>query len=334
MRVSADGADRARERLNVLYVGTLPPYPGGTAILGAQLLAGLAASGDTVRALAPLAASTDDAFRALHPELHVTRYPVPYFQTQSHVDVSPEYFRLEGQGIERQLAALIADARPDVIVSGRESVSFFVPAVARAHAIPCVALPDEVLRALGLADVKIIQNAVDPSKFRPGAKDPALLRELAIPADAIIALHASNLIDAKRPLDVLRAAADVTRANAAAFFVIVGDGPLRHEMEDFCARAAIRDRVRFTGWIDHDRMPAYLRLAEVVLVPSETEALALIYLEAQASGCVVVASDIPAAREVITDGASAERGAERPIAEGGDGLGGQVGDVAAAEQEA
>ena len=52
-------------------------------------------------------------------------------------------------------------------------------------------------------------------------------------------------------------------------------------------------------------MPDYLNLADLFVMPSITEALALVYLEIMACGRVLVATDIPAAREVGVDGETA-----------------------------
>jgi len=90
--------------------------------------------------------------------------------------------------------------------------------------------------------------------------------------------------------------------NPKLVYVIVGDGPPRKAMEDACREKRLMERFRFTGWVDYARMPAYINLADVMLMPSEAEGLARIYLETQACGRVLVASDIPAAREVVTDG--------------------------------
>ena len=50
-------------------------------------------------------------------------------------------------------------------------------------------------------------------------------------------------------------------------------------MEDACRRMGIVERVRFVGWIDYDRMPDYLNLADIVVMPSEAETQARVYLE-------------------------------------------------------
>ena len=46
-------------------------------------------------------------------------------------------------------------------------------------------------------------------------------------------------------------------------------------------------------------MPAYYRLADMLVMPAEDETAACAYLEAQACGCVLISSDIAAAREVV-----------------------------------
>ena len=73
-------------------------------------------------------------------------------------------------------------------------------------------------------------------------------------------------------------------------------------MMDFCRELGVFERVRFTGWIEYHRVPDYVNVADLIVVPSESEGLARIYLETQACARVLLASDIPPAREVIVDG--------------------------------
>jgi glycosyltransferase involved in cell wall biosynthesis len=49
-------------------------------------------------------------------------------------------------------------------------------------------------------------------------------------------------------------------------------------------------------------MPSYINLADIVVMPSFGEGLARVYLETQACGRVLIASDTPAAQEVVDDG--------------------------------
>src|SRR5581483_4211837 len=144
--------------------------------------------------------------------------------------------------------------------------------------------------------------AVDPAHFAPRPRDAALARALGIRDDDLVVAHLSNLKPWKRPLDLVASAALTLPSNPRLLYLVVGDGPLRAAMEDACRRAALTERFRFVGWVDHEHVPAYLSLADLVVMPSHAEARALVYLETQACGRLLLASDVPAAREVIVDG--------------------------------
>ena len=72
-------------------------------------------------------------------------------------------------------------------------------------------------------------------------------------------------------------------------------------MEARCAQLGIAGRFRFPGWLRNDRMPEYYSICDAVVMPSESEGRAMVYLETLASGRLLIASDIPASREVVQD---------------------------------
>ena len=330
-------------RLDILYVGTLPPYPGGSAISCAELLVGLARHGHTIRALGPItpeAAATGDRFAAREPCLAVTRFLVPHFDVAPPIPPPADYRALESAAIRGGLERLLTERRPDVVIIGRESFAWDVPAVASDHGIPSVLLirggsrtarllagqyPPALaaallaefrkttvivataqhltdgLRRLGIAHVRTVSNAVDLARFAPRPKDAELVASLGIP-DAIVVMHAANLQPRKRSVDVVRSAEAALAADPRLFYVIVGEGPLRPEMEREAARQGIAHRFRYAGWVEYERMPAYVNLADVMIMPSEAEGLARVYLETQACGRLLLASDIPPAREVVSPG--------------------------------
>lgn len=59
---------------------------------------------------------------------------------------------------------------------------------------------------------------------------------------------------------------------------------------------------RFRDWVGHDRVADFVNASDVVAMPSAAEAQALVYLETAACGRTLIASDIPAAREVVEHG--------------------------------
>jgi hypothetical protein len=130
-----------RSKLNILYVGTLPPRRGGSSISCSQLLIGFARMGHAVRALAPISAEmwqSRDDFALSHPEVRVTRFLIPYFEASTYFPSPDWYRRLEGLRIKEKFPILIAHERPDIILIGQEKFAWYVPDLARAQSVPCI----------------------------------------------------------------------------------------------------------------------------------------------------------------------------------------------------
>jgi glycosyltransferase involved in cell wall biosynthesis len=329
--------------LNVVYVGTLPPHPGGSAMVGGDLVRGLAAMGHAVRALAPFTAAANrggDRFAEQNPAVEVRRFLMPYFESAPNVSPDDAYRRREGRLLRARLDDMIRADRPDVVVIGRETFAWHVPDLAARYGIRCALLAQgattagmiagtipsaaarryieqfhrvdlvvlvarhllPLYRAWGLARLRIVQNGVDRRTFAPRPKSADLRSELGLRPSDVVLLHASNLKSIKRPLDLVESATFAVRRDPRLVYVIAGDGPMRAAIDTACRRRGIARSFRFAGWVDRERMPDLLNLADIVAMPSETEALALLYLETLACGRVLLASDIAGAREVVRDG--------------------------------
>jgi 1,2-diacylglycerol 3-alpha-glucosyltransferase len=98
----------------------------------------------------------------------------------------------------------------------------------------------------------------------------------------------------KRVLDVVSSAEIVLRSEPRALYLVAGDGPQREAMVELVASKGLSESFRFLGELDHANVPAYMALCDVVVVASEREGYSLVCREAQASGCALVVSDIPA----------------------------------------
>ncbi|MEK7512101.1 MAG: glycosyltransferase, partial [Patescibacteria group bacterium] len=79
--------------------------------------------------------------------------------------------------------------------------------------------------------------------------------------------------------------------------IIVGDGPLKKELSNLAISLGIADRIRFDGEQD-DVRPA-LEEMDVFVLPSISEGLSLVILEAAAAGKVVVATKVGGVPEII-----------------------------------
>jgi glycosyltransferase involved in cell wall biosynthesis len=85
-------------------------------------------------------------------------------------------------------------------------------------------------------------------------------------------------------------------------FIIGGDGDLRVKIDNYLKENNLSDKVRLSGWIPHDKLPEYLNQLKLIVLPSYTEGLPNIMLEAMACGTPVLATPVGAIPDVIRDG--------------------------------
>lgn len=81
---------------------------------------------------------------------------------------------------------------------------------------------------------------------------------------------------------------------------IIGDGPARAEVETLFSRFG--ERVVFVGALDQDAVGSEFTRGDLLAWPGVGEAFGMVYLEAQAHGCPVLAEDRVGVRDVVRDG--------------------------------
>jgi glycosyltransferase involved in cell wall biosynthesis len=137
----------------------------------------------------------------------------------------------------------------------------------------------------------VVATGVDLDRFRP-TPDRAGARRLLGLTDVPIAVCVGRLSEAKGQ-DTLAACWPQVRARVPdAELVLVGDGEMREKVE-----AVAGEGVHVLG--HRDDVTDWYAAADVVVVPSRWDALSLSLVEAAASGCCLVATDVPGAREVL-----------------------------------
>ena len=326
-------------KVNVIYVGTLPPHPGGSALSGVQLAGALARDGHRVRAVGPITRGTRleaDRLAAEYPAIEFHRFEVPDYEIQPDQKHGGEYRTIEGVALKEILPELVRREPPDVFFLGRETVAWHLPDPDVSGSIPCLLRvtggglnrlveglsPDgfeaglklphgrvvpgrhmvPILEGIGCPNLQFIENPVDIDRFQPSPKRSDLLHRLRIDPNNFLVAHVSNLKPIKRPLDFVEAAGIVLEEVPDTTFLVVGDGPKRQELEGRCSELGIAESFRFTGWLDYADIPDLLCTIDIAVMCSEWEGMARVYLETMACERVLIASDIPPARELVDSG--------------------------------
>jgi len=117
----------------------------------------------------------------------------------------------------------------------------------------------------------------------------ALRARWKLDATSAVYLFAGKLIDVKRPLDFVAAIGNAASAGARMAGLIVGDGPLRRECEDFVNRTEAP--IRFAGFLNQSKIAAAYVAADALVLPSEAETWGLAVNEAMACGRPCFVSD-------------------------------------------
>ncbi|MEA2599672.1 MAG: L-malate glycosyltransferase [Acidobacteriota bacterium] len=154
-------------------------------------------------------------------------------------------------------------------------------------------------------EIHVIPNFIDPARFEAVRKLPGA-RRWAKPGERLL-VHISNFRPVKRVLDVISIFERVQK-KVPARLLMVGDGPDRGKVEQYCREHHICGSITFIGSLP--LVEEVLVGADLFLLPSESESFGLAALEAMSCEVPVVSSDAGGLPEVVDDGAT---GFLRPV---------------------
>lgn len=160
-------------------------------------------------------------------------------------------------------------------------------------------------RDLGVPTEKLISiaNGIDLPDLTSGnaSTDRAtLLKELKVPSDAFVMGFVGRLAKQKRVEDLIWAVETLRQIRPQLHLVLVGDGPDRTKLEQFCEHIGVTSHVRFLG--HRDDATRWMRSFDVFCLASSFEGMSNSIMEAMSLGKAVIASDIPPNRELVVQG--------------------------------
>lgn len=159
-------------------------------------------------------------------------------------------------------------------------------------------LKEETLLNFKIKDeIKVIPNFIDMSLYNQECNQ--ILRNKFAKKEEAILVHISNFRKVKRVQDVVKIFEKVNKQVPSKLFMI-GDGPERLKAEQLCRKLGIAKHVRFLGKLKV--IEKFLCIADVFVLPSETESFGLVALEAMASKVAVISTNSGGLPEVNIDG--------------------------------
>jgi glycosyltransferase involved in cell wall biosynthesis len=129
-----------------------------------------------------------------------------------------------------------------------------------------------------------------------------LRAELGIGPDRFVVSWLGRMTEIKRADELLRAFAVLRLQREDAQLLVVGDGPLRGELEALAAELGVADRTCFTGF--RSDVGTIYAASDAVALTSANEGTPVSVIEAQAAGVPVVSTDVGGVRDVVLDGES------------------------------
>jgi glycosyltransferase involved in cell wall biosynthesis len=175
---------------------------------------------------------------------------------------------------------------------------------ARRFSVVSQAMADEAVRQLGVGEITVAPMGADlRGRFTP---------DTSVARDADHLLFVGRLVEKKGVDTLLRALPRVLAERPSVRLSIVGHGPLATPLRELAAGLGIAHAVEFIGPLTGQALVAMYRRASLFVAPfrpatsGDQEGLGLVLVEALGCGCPVLASDVPAARDVLdgTPGAS------------------------------
>jgi glycosyltransferase involved in cell wall biosynthesis len=161
--------------------------------------------------------------------------------------------------------------------------------------VPTKAMVQE-LQKRGYENVALLSRGVETNLFSPSRRSDLLRESWGVAPHDLVVILVGRLAKEKNVGLVISAFRAIKSTFASAKLVLVGDGPMRKQLEVACPEA------HFAGTRKNEDLAAHYASGDLFLFPSLTETFGNVVPEAMASGLAVVAYDCAAAKELIDSG--------------------------------
>lgn len=149
-------------------------------------------------------------------------------------------------------------------------------------------------------NLHVIANGIDIERFRPGMRTGRVRGRYGLNGDDLVIGHVARFSAVKNHAVLIAAFAEVLHVHPKAFLALVGDGPLRSDIEARVDALGIRSRVGFLGRLGD--LPEVYRDFDLLTLPSFSEASSMSLLEGMACGLPIVATAVGGTPDLLGQG--------------------------------
>ncbi len=153
-----------------------------------------------------------------------------------------------------------------------------------------------------------IAPGISIEHFSPGAKSQRLIDELKLEGKQIL-VSVGRLVHRKGQDKLLEALPEILLTHPDIVLLFIGVGPRQKKLDQLVRAHDLSHYVRFVGRVTYDKLPEYLRLGDLFVMPSrsrlaglEVEGLGIVYLEASACAIPVLAGASGGAPDAVIQG--------------------------------
>lgn len=157
----------------------------------------------------------------------------------------------------------------------------------------------EKMKIIDPLKTEVIKNGINVERFTGKEKDPGLIERYNIKESDFIIGNISRFDYQKNQRQLIKVFSVLAQRIHDIKLLLVGDGKLFEECVNQAELEGVADKVIFTGEISN--VEDYYPLIDIFVFPSLWEGLSITLIEAMASGRCIIASDIPANKELIKD---------------------------------
>lgn len=227
-------------------------------------------------------------YKVVHGHLHsvafiyqkiAKQHGVKYCITHSHNDNHDQTIK----GFISYYTSLLAEKHTDIYFGcSKAACEKFFPRAARQS-----------------REMTVIKNGVEPQKYvyDPAVRE-AVRKSLDLQGQLVIG-HIGRFWPQKNHAFLLDIFAEVHRKSPQSTLLLVGEGPLKGQVQQKAADLGLQEHIRFLG--ARDDVDQLLQAMDVFLLPSLFEGLAVVLIESQAAGLPIVASGTVTKEAAITD---------------------------------